>query len=655
MHIKLGVVIMKRVFTLLLAFALLIGTAPKLFAETPNSDTFFISVSPPQGGTLSHSMFTLTHGVTEALTVTVTVNDGWEFAGWYNIAGVLINSSTSATFNLLIAGNNGIHNDHVFVAQFTPAPEQDNYEERYQHNLRLINSRPFNSEMLAFLLIPSNSGNVLWSDIRNLTDSIVSGLTQESAKAKAIYDWVTESVYYNQSTTITGRDTNIARVYRERTGTSWNYAILTTALLRAANIPSRTVVGEVYEGNAWGVHYWNEAYVGARWIVMDTVMGSGNRFVNGVSVNGTRNDKFYNTSINDFSITHKFSEDYDFNIFSADYDFTGFDVITIPNGVTSIGYQMFFEYAGLTRVNIPASVISISEAAFYNLPNLTSVVIPINTTNIGYGRQAFWTCPNLTIYGVAASRAESHAREYNIPFATGEPPEIVTEEFTITISASPENGGEVTGGGNFESGETAALSAMAYSGWEFTGWYVSNELVSTNSTTVITVIEDITVEARFTEIPETTPEPSPDPTPDPTPSPTPTPAYSEVVIEIIIDNPVAKVNGFDVTLDQSATILNGRTVVPARFIAENLGATVSWVELNQMITIMRGNITIMIQIDNPIALVNGIEIMLEQSATILNNRTVVPARFIAENLGATEGWEEWTRKATIVGRVPLLQ
>ena len=66
-------------------------------------------------------------------------------------------------------------------------------------------------------------------------------------------------------------------------------------------------------------------------------------------------------------------------------------------------------------------------------------------------------------------------------------------------------------------------------------------------------------------------------TPAPTPTPTPTPAPSGgSVIEIVVDNPVARVNGTNVTLDQSAAILNGRTVVPARFIAENLGAAVEW-------------------------------------------------------------------------------
>jgi hypothetical protein len=120
-----------------------------------------------------------------------------------------------------------------------------------------------------------------------------------------------------------------------------------------------------------------------------------------------------------------------------------------------------------------------------------------------------------------------------------------------------------------------------------------------------------------------------------------------VTIEIFIDNTTARVNGTNVTLDQSATLLNGRTVVPARFIAENLGANVAWDDLARKVTITRDNTIIEIVIDNTTARVNGANVTLDQSATLLNGRTVVPARFIAENLGATVEWDDLARKVTI--------
>lgn len=163
----------------------------------------------------------------------------------------------------------------------------------------------------------------------------------------------------------------------------------------------------------------------------------------------------------------------------------------------------------------------------------------------------------------------------------------------------------------------------------------------------------------FNALPQTNtqpPTPAPvTPTPPPaTPTPTPTPSTpiapstsGSTVIEIIIDNPVAKVNGANVTLDQPATVLNGRTVVPARFIAESLGATVNWNGELQVVTIMKLPTILGFVIDSTRATLNDGFVELEQSAVILNGRTMVPARFIAENLGATVEWDEFTRKVTI--------
>ena len=127
------------------------------------------------------------------------------------------------------------------------------------------------------------------------------------------------------------------------------------------------------------------------------------------------------------------------------------------------------------------------------------------------------------------------------------------------------------------------------------------------------------------------------------------PAQDYATIEIFIDNVTARVNGTNVALDQPATVLNGRTVVPARFIAENLGASVGWDELSNKVTITWGGTTLEIFIDNPTARVNGTNVALDQPATVLNGRTVVPARFVAENLGATVGWDELENKVTITG------
>ena len=114
-----------------------------------------------------------------------------------------------------------------------------------------------------------------------------------------------------------------------------------------------------------------------------------------------------------------------------------------------------------------------------------------------------------------------------------------------------------------------------------------------------------------------------------------------------IDDQIATVNGKTIVLDQAATILNGRTVVPARFIAENLGGKVDWDDPTKTVTITKGGTIIIIQIDNKTAKVNGVDVELDQSAVIINGRTMIPARFIANNLGAEVDWNGETRTVII--------
>ena len=67
---------------------------------------------------------------------------------------------------------------------------------------------------------------------------------------------------------------------------------------------------------------------------------------------------------------------------------------TIPNGVTRIGNNAFYDCDGLTALNIPYTVTSIGDCAFQYCDGLTAIEIPNSVTNLGYG--AFYNCQNLT-------------------------------------------------------------------------------------------------------------------------------------------------------------------------------------------------------------------------------------------------------------------
>ena len=74
----------------------------------------------------------------------------------------------------------------------------------------------------------------------------------------------------------------------------------------------------------------------------------------------------------------------------AFHDCTELTSITIPNSVTSIGYNAFDGCSGLTSVTIPNSVTSIGNGAFGACTGLTSITIPNSVTSIG--NYAFRDC-----------------------------------------------------------------------------------------------------------------------------------------------------------------------------------------------------------------------------------------------------------------------
>ena len=116
---------------------------------------------------------------------------------------------------------------------------------------------------------------------------------------------------------------------------------------------------------------------------------------------------------------------------------------------------------------------------------------------------------------------------------------------------------------------------------------------------------------------------------------------------LTIDKKDATVWNESKTTDVAPVIRNDRTMIPARFVAENLGAKVDWSEDEQKVTITKGNIVIIIYINSDKAYVNNEEITLDSPAFVENDRTYTPLRFISENLGASVEWFEEAQQVVI--------
>lgn len=109
-------------------------------------------------------------------------------------------------------------------------------------------------------------------------------------------------------------------------------------------------------------------------------------------------------------------------------------------------------------------------------------------------------------------------------------------------------------------------------------------------------------------------------------------------------------NGRYLTLDVPPVIQNGRTLVPFRKLFESLGASVGWNEATQTVTGVKGSTTVSLVIGSDTATVNGKAVKLDVAPTIITGRTLVPIRFVSENLGADVTWVP--SKETVVVRGP---
>lgn len=111
--------------------------------------------------------------------------------------------------------------------------------------------------------------------------------------------------------------------------------------------------------------------------------------------------------------------------------------------------------------------------------------------------------------------------------------------------------------------------------------------------------------------------------------------------------PTINLNGNDVTSDTPPVILSGNTLVPIRVISENLGAAVTWDNATRTATLIKDGVTIKLTIDQRYALVDGNKVPITWPVTIYNSRTLVPIRFIAENLGCVVKWDNQAQKVKI--------
>jgi len=120
-------------------------------------------------------------------------------------------------------------------------------------------------------------------------------------------------------------------------------------------------------------------------------------------------------------------------------------------------------------------------------------------------------------------------------------------------------------------------------------------------------------------------------------------------ITLTIGDSKVIVNGASRGLDAAPYIKPGvsRTMVPARAVAEAMLFDVQWIEDSKKVVITDAATTIILSIGSNVAEVNGGVVKMDTSAEIINNRTFIPLRFVAENLGGAVTWNGENRQIII--------
>ncbi len=108
------------------------------------------------------------------------------------------------------------------------------------------------------------------------------------------------------------------------------------------------------------------------------------------------------------------------------------------------------------------------------------------------------------------------------------------------------------------------------------------------------------------------------------------------------------VNGIRTEGDVDPVIVNDRMLVPLRQVFEKMGAEVVWDDSTKTATCTLNDISVKVTLNTPVAEINGESFSLDAAPAVVNDRILVPVRFIAEGLGARVTYRNNTKTAEII-------
>lgn len=126
---------------------------------------------------------------------------------------------------------------------------------------------------------------------------------------------------------------------------------------------------------------------------------------------------------------------------------------------------------------------------------------------------------------------------------------------------------------------------------------------------------------------------------------------NNTVIVLTIGDPVMTVNGSTAEIDPgrgtAPVIVNDRTLIPVRSLIETMGGTVDWNEETQTATLTYDEDEIRLTLNSTTAYLNDEAQTLDVAPVSINDRTMLPIRFISESLAFEVEWDGDTQTVTI--------
>lgn len=118
-------------------------------------------------------------------------------------------------------------------------------------------------------------------------------------------------------------------------------------------------------------------------------------------------------------------------------------------------------------------------------------------------------------------------------------------------------------------------------------------------------------------------------------------------VELVIGRNKMTVGGKEMAIDQAPVLTNGTTLVPVRFIVDALNGEVFWDGTKRKVTLIKGEHLVEMWIGEQEILIDGKRVPSRVAPLIMNGRTMVPLRLIADAFGWDVKWNQKEQKVTL--------